>query len=65
MSKGCDMHDWCTGQVRRLPIGADAAVIVCFPGFLRELAWRKARNAGLAEWAQFDLPEWQTLAVNE
>lgn len=53
------------GEVRRVPIGGDGAVILCRRCFRAEIVWRKERNKELGEYAQFDLPKWEDLEVYE
>jgi len=50
-------------EVRVLPLGGGANLILCRACHAHELAWRRERNRSLGDFAQFALPEWETLAV--
>lgn len=51
------------GEVRILPIGGGANLILCRACFEAEIAYRKERNKELAPENRFDLPEWEALEV--
>lgn len=51
------------GDVRTLPVGGGGNAILCFDCYLHEMRFRRARNVELGDAAQFDLPDWGTLAV--
>ena len=53
------------GEVRCLPMGAGANLILCQPCFLREIRFRKRRNRELSIDDHFDLPLWTDLSVQE
>lgn len=56
----------CTGehsQVRSLPLGGGANVIVCHSHYNNEINFRKIRNNYLDNSAKFDLPSWESLEV--
>ena len=52
-----------TGEVRLLPHGEDSNLILCHDCFNHEINYRKARNRELADWAQFNLPTWDSLEI--
>lgn len=59
---GSDEH--CRGslEVRTLPLGGGANLIVCRACFDHEMAWRKAENQrGVAQ--SWDIPDWDSLMV--
>jgi hypothetical protein len=61
----CD-GDLCTspsGEVRRLPLGGNSAVIVCKACYFHEINYRRERNEELSGSARFDLPRWDSLEV--
>lgn len=51
------------GEVRKLPLGGGANLILCHDCYLHELAYRRAKNLQLAEDNRFDLPAWCDLEV--
>jgi hypothetical protein len=51
------------GEVRVLPIGGGANLILCRACHAHELRFRRERSRELADACQFDLPEWATLEV--
>lgn len=53
------------GEVRVLPAGGDANMILCRPCFFHEIAYRKERNKQLGKDCQFRLPSWDSLKVYE
>lgn len=60
----CDGAGPCKeGEVRVLPAGGDANLILCRACYTRELWWRRDRNQALAESARFARPAWETLRV--
>ena len=46
------------GPVYAMPTGGDGNMILCHACWNHELEYRKERNADLAEFAKFSLPEW-------
>lgn len=61
----CD-NDKCRdahGEVRKLPSGGDANMILCHDCFDYEIVWRRYRNKELGKDAQFKLPRWDDLEV--
>lgn len=61
----CD-GDLCTnatGEVRRLPLGGNSAVIVCEACYFHEMNYRRERNEELSPSARFDLPRWESLEI--
>lgn len=53
------------GEVRWLSTGGGSNAILCRACFEREIRWRRERNRSLGEFAQFQLPCWEDLKVNE
>lgn len=51
------------GEVRGLPTGGGANLILCFDCHAHELAWRRSRNRELKSDSAFDLPAWGDLEV--
>lgn len=61
----CD-NDKCrdaNGEVRVLPLGGGANLILCRACFEHELRFRRERNRELSPDCQFKLPDWEVLAV--
>lgn len=58
---GCDYGHETVKETRRLPIGGDSAVIVCYQHYLKEISFRQERNKELDKSCQFDLPKWEDL----
>jgi hypothetical protein len=56
----CDHGHQTFGDVRSLPIGGGANVIVCREHYGTEMQFRRER---IAAGAPFDLPEWESLTV--
>jgi hypothetical protein len=54
----CTLPD---GEVRKLPTGGGANLILCHACFDHEIAYRRERNRELGQDAQFDLPLWSQL----
>jgi hypothetical protein len=56
-----------TGEVRRLPTSGDAAIILCWSCWAREIQWRRAWNRQLCTHHDgrfaWDLPAWESLEV--
>lgn len=50
-------------EVRVLPIGGGANMILCRACFDHEIAYRRERNKRLSEAAQYVLPTWDSLEV--
>lgn len=51
------------GEVRTLPAGGDANMILCIAYFSREIQYRTERNRLLESYAHFKLPRWEDLKV--
>lgn len=49
--------------VRVLPTGSSSNALLCKNHFDHEIEWRKRENKRLADFAKFDLPEWDDLKV--
>lgn len=63
-NQNCDGSGPCRpGQVRKLPLGEGANIILCRSCFGREIAYRKARNKLLAPELRFELPKFEDLEV--
>lgn len=63
-NNNCDGSGPCVeGQVRLLPIGGEANVILCAACFRREIRWRVERNRELSPDCQFKLPAWTDCKV--
>lgn len=52
-----------TGEVRLLPLGGGANLILCRTCHEHELSYRRERNRELASNVRFDLPDWEDLEV--
>lgn len=61
----CDFGHETTDEVRRLPTGEQSGAIVCYPHYCGEMFWRQDRNKDLGDFAKFDLPAWESLAIYE
>lgn len=53
------------GEVRVLPLGGGANLILCRACHRYELEFRRERNVTLGDFAKFALPAWETLEVYE
>jgi hypothetical protein len=61
----CD-NDKCQkpdGEIRTLPLGGGANILVCYDCYLSEIAYRRERNRTLDKSARFDLPAWGLLDI--
>jgi len=56
----CDHGHATTDEVRALPTGGDAQVIICYRHYLKEYDWRKSQ---IANGVPFQLPEWESLPI--
>ena len=64
MQNNCDgSGPHASGEVRLLPTGGDGNLILCQKCFEYELSWRRERNRGLAPFAQFSLPTWESAKI--
>jgi hypothetical protein len=52
-----------TGEVRVLPLGGGANLILCVACHAHEIAWRRERNRELSKDAAYALPAWAELEV--
>lgn len=59
MKEYCDCHTDRPREVRVLSLGEDSNFIVCKQGHIKEIAFRKERNAEYPD--MFDLPTWESL----
>lgn len=60
----CDHNHETSGEIRRLPTGGDAAVLVCRRHFDAEIAHRveRSKQTGRDKW---DFPAWDELSVDQ
>lgn len=58
----CD-HGHYTEEVKRMPTGSGAAILVCYKHYLKEIAWRRIANKCLLREYRFDEPRWDELPL--
>ena len=56
----CQLRD---GEVRVLPCGGGANMVLCCDCFDHEIRYRRERNRFLGDFAKFKLPSWESLEV--
>jgi hypothetical protein len=59
----CDGSGPCTpGLVRVLPLAGNEVLYLCYRCYVREMVWRRLRNADLSLEAIYDVPSYGSLA---
>ena len=52
-----------TNEARVLQTGGGSNIFLCREHYEYEMKWRRERNRGLEDFAQFSLPEWEELPI--